>query len=107
MLSSFYIIKVAQNGGRQFHCMFCTAWPPCPIHITKSFIKVLADNISAVCWGVIMLGPITWPPCFLDLTPLDFFLWGYMQSLVYDTSVETHDLVARIAVAAGTIREIS
>jgi hypothetical protein len=22
----FYIIKVAQDGGRQLHCMFCTAW---------------------------------------------------------------------------------
>jgi hypothetical protein len=21
-------------------------------------------------------GPIAWPPCFLDLTPLDFYLWG-------------------------------
>jgi hypothetical protein len=30
-----------------------------------------------------------------------------MQSLVYETPVETqHDLVARIAVAAGTIREM-
>jgi hypothetical protein len=37
----------------------------------------------------------------------DFFLWGYMQSLVYETPVETqHDLVARTAVATGTIREL-
>jgi hypothetical protein len=45
--------------------------------------------------------------CSPTLTPLDFFLWGYMQSLVYGTPVEIqHDLVARTAVAAGTIREM-
>jgi hypothetical protein len=39
--------------------------------------------------------------------PLDFFLWGYMQGMVYETPVETqHDLAARIAVAAATIREM-
>jgi hypothetical protein len=54
-----------------------------------------------------MLEPITWPPRSPDLAPLDFFLWGYMQSLVYDTPEETqHDLVARIAVAARTILEM-
>jgi hypothetical protein len=46
-------------------------------------------------------------PCSPDLTPLDFFLWGYMQSLVYETPVETqHDLMARIVVAVGTIWEM-
>jgi hypothetical protein len=50
--------------------------------------------------------PIIWPPRSPDLTPLDFCLCGYMQSLVYETPVETqHDLVGRIAVTAGTIRE--
>jgi hypothetical protein len=52
-------------------------------------------------------GPITWPPHSPDLTPLNFFLWGHMQNLVYETPVETqHDFVARIAAAAGTIREM-
>jgi hypothetical protein len=45
-----------------------------------------------------------WPPRSPDLTVLDFLLWGYMQSLVYETQ---RDLVARIAIAAGTIREMS
>jgi hypothetical protein len=52
-------------------------------------------------------GPTTWPPRSPDLTLSDFFLWGYMQGLVYETPVETqHDLVATIAVAAATIREM-
>jgi hypothetical protein len=41
------------------------------------------------------------------LTSFNFFLWGYMQGLVYETPVETqHYLVARIAVAAGTILQM-
>jgi hypothetical protein len=56
-------------------------------------------EIYLVCYNA-------WPPRSPDLTPLDFFLWGYMQSLLYETPVEPqHDLVARIAVAAGTIRK--
>lgn len=29
-------------------------------------------------------GPVQWPPRSPDLTPLDFFLWGRVKSLVYD-----------------------
>ncbi|GFS85768.1 putative transposable element [Trichonephila clavipes] len=28
-------------------------------------------------------GPVNWPPKSCDLTPLDYFLWGYVKSLVY------------------------
>ena len=28
-------------------------------------------------------GPIEWPPRSPDLTPLDFFLWGHLKSVVY------------------------
>ncbi|GFX45731.1 retrovirus-related Pol polyprotein from transposon 17.6 [Trichonephila clavipes] len=27
-------------------------------------------------------GPVNWPPRSCDLTPLDYFLWGYVKSLV-------------------------
>ena len=38
-----------------------------------------------------------------DLTCLDFFLWGHIKQLVYETVVKKEaDLVARITVAAGT-----
>ncbi|GFV26044.1 transposable element Tcb1 transposase, partial [Trichonephila clavipes] len=41
-----------------------------------------------------------------DLFPQDFFLWGTMKSLVYDTPVNSEmDLEARISIAATTIRE--
>ncbi|GFU70731.1 DUF4817 domain-containing protein [Trichonephila clavipes] len=28
-------------------------------------------------------GPVNWPPRSCDLTPLDYFLWSYVKSLVY------------------------
>lgn len=28
-------------------------------------------------------GPVAWPPRSPDLTPPDFFLWGYVKNLVY------------------------
>ncbi|KAA5634671.1 hypothetical protein F3G63_34680 [Pseudomonas aeruginosa] len=31
-------------------------------------------------------GDISWPPRSPDLTPMDFFLWGYLKAKVYDTN---------------------
>jgi hypothetical protein len=33
---------------------------------------------------------MAWPPKSLDLTPLDFFLWGYVKNNVYQ--VKTNNL---------------
>lgn len=51
-------------------------------------------------------GPTPWPARSPDLSCLDFFLWGHLKSLVYESPIDSdEDLVARISVAAGTIRE--
>ncbi|GFX31674.1 uncharacterized protein TNCV_4081981 [Trichonephila clavipes] len=36
-------------------------------------------------------GPVNWPPRFCNLTPLDYFLWGYVKSLVYADKPQTLD----------------
>jgi hypothetical protein len=36
-------------------------------------------------------GSIPWPPRSLDITPLDFFLWGYVKDIAYKTPVTTLD----------------
>ena len=36
-------------------------------------------------------GPVEWPPRSCDLTPLDFFLWGHIMSLVYANKPATLD----------------
>ena len=50
--------------------------------------------------------PTAWPACSPDLTCLDFFLWGCMKSMVYQTDIDSEEnLVARIVSAAAEIRE--
>ncbi|KAJ8866767.1 hypothetical protein PR048_032628 [Dryococelus australis] len=34
-------------------------------------------------------GPITWPARSPDLTPLDYFVWGHVEGMIYDTPVES------------------
>ena len=45
-----------------------------------------------------------WAPRSPDLTPLDFFAWGYIKSLVYRTKVrDLADLTNRIREAVDSI----
>jgi hypothetical protein len=49
-------------------------------------------------------GPTAWPPRSPDLNSCDFYLWGYMKSMVYRTAVNTQDdLLNRIMLAAERI----
>ncbi|GFT95658.1 uncharacterized protein TNCV_310581 [Trichonephila clavipes] len=41
-------------------------------------------------------GPVNWPPRSCDLTPLDYFLWGYVKSLVYADKPQTLDHIRRV-----------
>ena len=36
-------------------------------------------------------GPVSWPARSLDLTPLDFYLWGQMKSFIYEPPVELEE----------------
>ncbi|GFW82214.1 DUF4817 domain-containing protein [Trichonephila clavipes] len=38
-------------------------------------------------------GPVNWPPRSCDLTPLDYFLWGYVKSLVYADKPQTLETI--------------
>lgn len=49
-------------------------------------------------------GPVTWAARSPDLNPLDFFYWGYVKSIVYETPPETEqELRDSIVVAAHSI----
>lgn len=75
-----------------------------PAHFCREVRELLNDTYPNHWIG--RGGPIAWPPRSPDLTSLDFFLWGHLKSLVYETPVENHqDLVARIVVAADKIKE--
>ena len=48
-------------------------------------------------------GPIPWPPRSPDITPLDFFLWGYVKDIMYRTKIQDiTDLKQRICNAIST-----
>jgi hypothetical protein len=50
-------------------------------------------------------GPVAWPPRSPDLTPLDFFLWGHIKTVVYERPTTTLlDLQERISVACREIQ---
>jgi hypothetical protein len=45
-----------------------------------------------------------WPPRSPDITPLYFFLWGYVKDIIYGNKVwDLRDLRARIVEAVGTM----
>jgi len=51
-------------------------------------------------------GPTPWPPRTPDITPLDFFLWGYVKDKVFSTPApDITNLKARITDAFATITE--
>ncbi|GFV44657.1 uncharacterized protein TNCV_3362051, partial [Trichonephila clavipes] len=50
-------------------------------HTARAIIDFLKDTF----------GPVNWPPRSCDLTPLDYFLWGYVKSLVYADKPQTLD----------------
>jgi len=51
-------------------------------------------------------GPTPWPPRSPDITPLDFFLWGYVKDKLFLTPVpDIANLKARITDAFVTITE--
>ena len=45
-----------------------------------------------------------WPPRSPDLTPLDFYLWGYLKEVVFSVKVrDVHHLMDRIEEAVATV----
>lgn len=51
-------------------------------------------------------GPVNWPARSPDLTPLDYFLWGYIKNYVYKVPINTEDeLMERLHEAFATLQE--
>ncbi|GFW14142.1 putative transposable element [Trichonephila clavipes] len=50
-------------------------------HTARATIDLLKDTFGDRL--ISRFGPVNWPPRSCDLTPLDYFLWGYIKSLVY------------------------
>lgn len=66
-------------------------------------VRRTLDNTFPARW-IGRGGPIAWPPRSPDLTPLDFFLWGFVKDKVYRTRViDLDDLKARIRAAIASV----
>ena len=74
-----------------------------PPHYTRHLRDYL-NEFCPNCW-LGRGGPSAWPPRSPDLTPLDYYLWGHMKTLVYETKVESRPALRhRIFAVAEHIR---
>ncbi|GFW61473.1 putative LOC100569746 [Trichonephila clavipes] len=58
-------------------------------HTARATIELLKDTFGDRL--ISHFGPVNWPPRSCDLTPLDYFLWGYVKSLVSADKLQTLD----------------
>ncbi|GFV92702.1 transposable element Tcb2 transposase [Trichonephila clavipes] len=58
-------------------------------HTARATIDLLKDTFGDRL--ISRFRPVNWPPRSCDLTPLDYFLWGYVKSLVYADKLQTLD----------------
>ncbi|GFX38541.1 DUF4817 domain-containing protein [Trichonephila clavipes] len=59
------------------------------MHTARATIDLLKDTFGDRL--ISRFGPVNWPPRSCDLTPLDYFLWSYVKSLVYADKPQTLD----------------
>lgn len=68
--------------------------------------RIVTDHLNNVLpdrW-IGTTGSIRWPPRSPDLSPLDYFLWGYLKAVVYNTPPRTlEDLKNKIRQACNDI----
>lgn len=75
-----------------------------PAHFSRA-VREHLNNTYRECW-IGRGGHVAWPPRSPDLTPMDFFLWGHVKSVVYSTPVATRqELVERIFAAFDQLRQ--
>ena len=75
------------------------------LHTGGSYVLRFLDATFPNMW-IGRDGPTPWPPRSPDITPLDFFLWGYVKDKVFSTPVpDITNLKARITDAFATVTE--
>ena len=61
------------------------------VHFSRIARKFLNNNYSNR-W-INRRGPIGWPARSPDFNPLDFYLWGHLKTIEYDTPVATVEVL--------------
>ncbi|GFV91261.1 transposable element Tc3 transposase [Trichonephila clavipes] len=85
MITNFFIPKLNNHDVQEL--WFQQDGATC--HTARAIIDLLKDTFGDRL--ISRFGPVNWPPRSCDLTPLDYFLWGYVKSLVYADKPQTLD----------------
>ena len=76
MLKTFFLPRITEHADRVIFMQ-----DGAPPHFGKTVRDWLDETFPDRWMG--RRGPIEWPPRSPDLTPCDFFLWGFLKSQVY------------------------
>ncbi|GFV65053.1 DUF4817 domain-containing protein [Trichonephila clavipes] len=85
MITNFFIPELNNHNVQEL--WFQQDGAPC--HTARATIDLLKDTFGDHL--ISRFGPANWPPRSCDLTPLDYFLWSYVKSLVYADKPQTLD----------------
>ncbi|GFV48145.1 putative DD41D transposase [Trichonephila clavipes] len=85
MITNFFIPEL--NNHHVQELWFQQVGATC--HTAHATIDLLKDTLGDRL--ISRFGPVNWPPRSCDLTPPDYFLWGYVKSLVYADKPQTLD----------------
>ncbi|GFU28446.1 uncharacterized protein TNCV_1938341 [Trichonephila clavipes] len=85
MITNFFIPKLNNHDIQEL--WFQQDGATC--HTARATIDLLKDTFGDRL--ISRFGPVNWPPRSCNLTPLDYFLWGYVNSMVYADKPQTLD----------------
>ncbi|GFT95430.1 putative transposable element [Trichonephila clavipes] len=85
MITNFFIPELTNHDVQEL--WFQQDGATC--HTARATIDLLKDTFGDRL--ISRFGPVNWPPRSCDLTPLYYFLWGYVKSLVYADKPQTLD----------------
>ncbi|GFT15101.1 putative DD41D transposase [Trichonephila clavipes] len=85
MITNFFIPELNNHDVQELWFQQDSA----TCHTAHDTIDLLKDTFGDRL--ISRFGPVNWPPRSCDLTPLDYFLWGYVKSLVNADNPQTLD----------------
>ncbi|GFV90201.1 uncharacterized protein TNCV_4379171 [Trichonephila clavipes] len=97
MITNFFILELNNQDVQEL--WFQQDGATC--HTARATIDLLKDTFGDRL--ISRFGPVNWPPRSCDLTPLDYFLWGYVVVVVANaTCLRTRPTKFIVAWARGT-----
>ena len=101
MLSNYFVLKLEDMDVENLYFQQDGA---------TSHAAIITINLMKETFGERLIfrnDPINWPPKSCDLTPLDYFLWGYVKSVYADKPKTFNDLEANKECVIADIRALT